>query len=288
MSSDKQELLDTYARSLPDGGGRNQLIRTAEDFLNHSDGLTRDSVEGYLNRLRKKKRAPSTINFAYRVIRRLFVVNGLEWPFRRGEAPSVSQLDEDKPALDPEVVRRMIGAARAGELLPDQACFLALSTIYGLRREEMAALGPADVQLSDRVLAVRTVKKGRERYHLIPQEILPYLEAHNWRQAYGVSTLSEMFWQIVNRCGMQELHPYRLGWHSPRRTLTTLLHEAGLDPFSVHAFMRWKGGVTGALAIDSRYHATTFVGLGTRRSTTPESTADQAIFDAHPFLPDWR
>ncbi len=49
------------------------------------------------------------------------------------------------------------------------------STAYG--RVEMTTLGPGDRALDRRLLYVKTATHWRERWHLIPKAIIPYLKA---------------------------------------------------------------------------------------------------------------
>lgn len=285
---DKAELLEKYSSNLAGSRDRNHYLGYARDFLDHADGLNKESVVKYAERLRRRKRKAGTINFAFRVVRRLFVVNGLEWPFLRGEAPPIGQRDEDKPALDPELIKIMIGAAKNGKLHSDEAAFLALSTTYGLRREEMVNLKAGDIDLGNNTLFIATLKHGRERYHLIPPEIYPYLAAHDFNQVYSLTGMAQVFWRIVNNSGLEQLKVHRLGWHSIRRTVLSVLHTAGLDPFSVHQYLRWKGGAEGDLAMDVRYHATSFIGLQGTRVVALEAEGDKEIFAKHPLLLMWR
>jgi len=284
---DKTELLERYSSNLAASKNKNHYVSYARDFLDHANGLNKESVARYMERLKSTK-SPGTRSFAFRIIRRLFVVNGIEWPFLRGEAPQIGQRDEDKPALDIEVIRIMISAAKDGKLHSDEAAFLALSTIYGLRRQEMANLKAGDVDLVNNTLFVATLKHGRERYHLIPPEIYPYLEAHDFNQIYSLTGMAQVFWRIVNNSDLKQLKQYRLGWHSIRRTVLSVLHKVGLDPFSVHAFLRWRGGSEGDLAMDMRYHASTFIGLEGTKVVALEAEGDKKIFSKHPLLEIWK
>lgn len=284
----KTELLEKYASNLAGSKNRNHYLSYAGDFLDHADGLNKESVVKYAERLRRRKRSAGTINFAFRVVRRLFVVNGIEWPFLRGEAPPIGQRDEYKPALDPELIKIMIDKAKSGKLATDEAAFLALSTTYGLRREEMLDLKPEDVDLINNMIFIATIKHGRQRYHLVPQEIKKYLEAHDFSARYSLTGMGQVFWRIVNNSGLEQLKEHRLGWHAIRRTVLSVLHTAGLDPFSVHQYLRWKGGAEGDLAMDVRYHATSFIGLQGTRVVALEAEGDKDIFAKHPLLAMWR
>jgi len=284
---DKQSLLQTYADNLSSSGGRNLYLKYARDFLESADALDRGAVERYLEGLRRRGRRPGTINFAFRVIRRLYAVNGLPWEFRRGEAPAIGERDEHRPQLSSDIIRLTIAAATDGKLESDEGCFLALSTTYGLRREEMTGLKPGDVDLSNSAIYVCTVKQGRQRYHLIPVEIKPYLERHDFSKTYSPVGMSQVFWRILNRCGLGGLKPERLGWHSIRRSLLNGLVNNGVNPFAARAFMRWKGTM-GELAMPARYYGNVVVTLDGAKPVLEEAKGDEEIFEKHPFLPMWR
>jgi len=285
---DKQELIGKYSSNLPDSKYRAHYLSYARGFLDYADSMDKETVNKYISKLRRQKRSPGTMNFAFRVVRRLFVVNGLEWPFRRGEAPQITQRDEHKPALDPELIKTMIGAAMDGKLDAEEACFLALSTTYGLRREEMVDLKAPDVDLPSRTVFVSTIKHGRQRYHLIPDEIEPYLAGHDFDREYSLVKMSQMFWRIVKGSELGALRSNRLGWHSIRRTLFTELIEAGLNPLAARDFLRWKG-TTGELAMPARYYGNVIVGLNGSKAVTTEAKEDEEIFlGKHPFVPLWR
>lgn len=286
----KKELLENYANSLPDGPNRAHYVRYASRFLDYATIIDKETVNRYVRRLKKEGKRPGTINFVFRVIRRLFVVNFGEkdWPYKQGEAPQVSQRDEYRPALDHPIIARMIEVALAGGLRTDEGAMLALSTTYGLRRVEMCELAVKDINLKDGTLFVSTVKGGRQRYHLIPEEIKPVLEAHDFEQRYSQGYMSQMFWGIINKCELDVLKTETLGWHSVRRPLLTSLIETGLDPFAAKAFLRWKGGA-GDLAMPERYYSNTVIGLQGSKVVTQEGKKDAEIFEKyHPYVGLWR
>ena len=287
LMSERAELLQKYASNLPEDRYRNHYVSYARNFLNSADALDKGSINKYLDKLKKEGKSAGTINFAFRVIRTLFNVNKLDWPFRRGEAPLIRQRDEYKPALDPELIKIMVEAARNGKLAASPSCFLSLSSIYGLRREEMCDLEPADVDLEANIIFISTIKHGRERYHLVPEEIKPYLERHDFSKRYSLNQMSQMFWVVVNGSGLQALKPKRLGWHCIRHTVKTLLDNSGLSPYAVHDFMRWKA-VERGFAMDVRYHASEFIGLEGTRVVTEEAESDKEVFEKHPLLGFWR
>jgi len=284
---DKDTMLEKYADNLSNSSNKAQYLSHARDFLKQAAGLDRDSVDRYLKALRNKGRGPGTVNFVFRVIRRLFVVNGLTWPYRRGEAPAIGQRDEYRPQLSTDVIRIMVTAAKDDKLHEDESCFLALSTIYGLRREEMVDLKPGDVGLANSSIYVSTVKFGRQRYHLMPPEIRPYLAGHDFSQVYSLVGMSQLFWRIINNSDLGGLKSQRLGWHSIRRAVLDDLIDNGVNPFAARSFLRWKG-VTGELAMPARYYGNVVIGLDGNTPVLDEAAGDEEIFQKHPFLPMWR
>ncbi len=283
----KKELLEKYATNLSRSPNKNYYLRYAGDYLEQADSLTRESIESYLKSLRDKKRKPGSVNFAFRVVRRLYAVNGIPWEYRQGEAPAIGQRDEYRPQLSHGIINAMIDAAKTGKLYPEESCFLALSTTYGLRREEMANLTAEDVKLSSDAIYIATIKFGRERYHMIPPEIKPYLEAHDFRTRYATSTLSQIYRRILIKCGCRELTKQRLGWHTIRRSVFDGLINGGVPQLAATAFLRWKTA-PGEMAMQVRYFGNIVIGLKGREPVLEEAKGDEEIFKLHPFLVFWR
>lgn len=283
---DKDKLLAKYADNLAKSENRNHYLGYARDFLENAEGLDRASVDRYIEVLQERYK-PGTVNFAFRVIRRLFAVNNLSWEYRRSEAPRISQGDEDSPRLPTDTIRVMILAAKNGRLYTDEQCFTALSTIYGLRRQEMENLQPKDIDLETNVLHIATVKSGRERYHVIPLEIQPYLKAHDFNKRYARATLSQMFKRILIKSGARKSKADTIGWHSIRKALFFGLMDAGINILAVRAFLRWKAA-TGDLAMPVRYYESIVVGLGQTKPVTEMTKRDEEVFAKHPFLGFWR
>jgi integrase len=284
---DKDELLEKYADNLSNSGNKAHYLSYARAFLNQADGLNRVAIDRYLDTLRKQGWKPGTVNFAFRVVRRLFIVNGLPWEYRRGEAPQIAERDEYRPQLSADIIWIMVEAARNGKLYPVESCFLATSTVYGLRREEMSNLGPGDVDLANSAIYVSTVKFGRQRYHLVPPEIYPYLAQHDFSQVYGLATVSQMFKKILDKSGLGALKSQRLGWHSIRRAVFDGLINSGVNQMAARAFLRWKSA-TGEMAMPARYYGNVVIGLDGSKPVLEEAKGDEEIFELHPFLEFWR
>jgi hypothetical protein len=215
---DKNVLLQRYENSLgSEGKTRSLYLKTARDFLDNVDDFSRDSINKYLRQLRKKKEySDGTINFHFRVIRTLFNRNqtvlaaeGIEWPFRRGDAPQIREEAITAPALDPDTIITMINTIKVdGE--PDEKAFLALSTTYGLRREELQELTKDQVNLKDRTLYIATKKHGRERTHVIPEDILPALDGYKFPSVSEYKLLL-IWYRMEHKIGLD--HIDQVGFH---------------------------------------------------------------------------
>ena len=290
------ELLNRYEKRLGSKGTtRAHYLRYATDFLNYADGnLDRETILGFMEHLKNNHRySEGSINFVFRVIRTLFKRNevalspeGIEWPFAHGEAPQISEDGIQAPALDPRTVRRMIEAVRR-KGKPDEMAFLALSTTYGLRRVEMIELKNKDIRPKDRTIHIATAKHGRERTHLLPEEIIPYLKGYDFNQS-----ISEFFLLTLLHCFEYRIkltHIPQVGFHSIRRTVNTLLARK-LPEITVKSFMRHKQRTSSDMTF--RYSAIKYVGEE-EESTEVVGGALQADSDVfadgvHPFIEFWR
>ena len=281
-----QEALDNYSKRLSGIGAlRAQYIRYATEFLLFADGiLDRDTVLSYVEHMRRQKLSDGTINFKFRQIRTIFSRNDIDWPFNRGEAPQIRENKIVAPALDPEVILEMIHEVKKRGT-PADRFFLALSTTYGVRRTELKNLAPADILLEDRVLHVATAKHGRDRNHMIPEQIAPYLEAYDWSPTVSDFYLLGVWYHIEYMVKMK--HTDRVGFHSVRRTLDTLLLDTLSDTI-VSSFMRWKQRTSSSMPF--RYSAQRFVGKGgeTTKVTGESLDTDRKVFAVHPFIQAWK
>lgn len=287
---DAKGYLETYSKQLASqGSNRIQLLRYASDFLDYleaSEGdISRENVQRYLDRLKKKHGySDSTMNLVFRALKRVFETNGVQWPFRRGDSPRINEDDVNAPALDPDVIIELIKAAKSRKDNRIKA-FMAISTTYGTRRTEMLELTQKDVNLKDAVLHIGTLKHGRDRMHLIPQPIIPYLEAYNFDERVSSFSLLMDWYRLENAIGMQRIEG--VGWHSVRRTLNTLLMKE-LPEATVMSFLRWKQRTSSHMPY--RYSAQRFVGKdGIQVQVVGNALdVDTAVFQVHPFLEAWQ
>ena len=289
-SMDKDKLLAAYIKNLANASDPVTYIRRARDFLAHTRGFDKASVSEYIADLPGRcNYKPGTINNIFGVIRRVYAVNGIPWEFNRGEAPPVKQRDEYRPQLAFEIIQGMVEAAKAGRLYPAQQTFLALSTTYGLRQMEMANIRSKDINLHRHSIYIATLKSGRERYHIIPPEIQPYIASYDFDNGYAASSIETFYKKALIGAGYPELAKVkRVGWHAIRRSLVTGLTDNGLDPFKLAAFLRWKS-VSRELAMPSRYYGNVVLSSKDSAPMLQEAASDEEIFAKyHPFLSYWR
>jgi len=278
-------MLAKYEAQLAASGKmRNHYLRFARDYLESAKSdYSRATVDRYLDRLRRNGYNENSARFVFSILRTLFKRNGLDWPFRRGEGPQVRENEINAPALDPDVIAEMIRAIKLdGER--QERFFLALSTTYGVRREELLELASGDVNLGGRTLHIHTRKHGRERTHMIPDEIVPALQGYDF-SIVSEFKLLELWYRIEHRIGMS--HIDQVGWHSIRRTLNTLLLDK-LPETVVMGFLRWKQRTSSIMPY--RYSAQRFVGReGTITKVVGEAKdIDTKVFAQHPFIEHWR
>lgn len=300
MTKTKDEVLETYAKRLSSTGKtRNFMLRFAHEYVDFAEGkYDRDSVLGFLEHERRLHNYnDASLRYAFGIVRTLFsrnenkVTGEFEWPFNRGEGPQISEADINAPALDPRTIRRMIATVKVSGNIP-AACFLALSTVYGLRRQEMINLTPDDIRIFDQTIDIRTIKHGRERTHIIPDQIVYHLEPYDFSKRKSENYMYGLWGEIERMIGLH--HIEHVGWHSNRRALDTLLLRI-FPETTVSSFMRWKQGTSGRMTF--RYSRTKFVGEDESvvELTGEALSVDQLIFSQnedgtwkHPFVNDWR
>lgn len=216
----------------------------------------------------------------FAVLKKLYRANHWDWPLApedRPEAPS----EMNTPAFTRGEVEQLI---KNRELYSRGECFyLAVATIFAPRRIELARIRKRDIK--DNTLYIDTAKHGEKRTHLIPDEIMPHIEAYRPRE-HAASTLSATFDRICKKGLGKKKKGY--GWHSFRRCLITLL-IANLAqnslPLTLGAeYMRWSKRTIGAAFLGS-ITAATYV-RAEARSDDPYYI-DREVLSVHPFLSLW-
>ena len=168
---------------------------------------------------------------------------------------------------------------------------LCLSTVYGLRSGEIAAVGPADLDFAGERAFARTEKGGRRVWQWLPPSIHPWLRG--WRGPQTPARIQAAFGHVWAAVSDQE-KPGRLGWHSVRRSLVVGLCIADVPEPAIGHFLRWAdGGRRDGMTKMVDWYANPSGTVGADGQVrVPEATAgqreeDPLIWPAHPFLTLW-
>jgi hypothetical protein len=241
-----------------------RLVMKFEACCGAKSEYDRDDVIRYLCCLREQGYRQSSIDVMVRPVKLLAQIQG--WAFPRLAMPKVRDGDVSRPILSYDEVCLMI--KRGKEVLSArELAYLALSTTYGVRREELSSLGRIDGKMT-----VNTVKGGPVTTHVVADEIRPYLAGY---ERTGVRHMSFVFRRMIEKLGIS-LAGDNYGWHAIRRALATELLYRDVSLINVVRFMRWSDGSLkgdfGMLAI-----------YGKRN----QEEVDRSVFKVHPFLPIW-
>jgi len=150
-----------------------------------------------------------------------------------------------------------------------EVAYLALSTTYGLRREEMC--NPNAPDINDGTITIHTVKGGPTTTHLIPPELSPFLQDF---RTYSTDYMSHIFLGMLRKTGVKVGAGY--GWHSIRRALATELLLSEVSALNILRYMRWSDA-----SLKGEF------GMLTIYAKKDQARIDQQIFRIHPFLPYW-
>ncbi len=305
------ELLKVYADSLT-GSGARPYARLAEEFLDWLGSRQPDSeaAQKYIVHLRKETYADGTLLKVWNVLARFYKVNNLPWKFKRGESPVIREQDVYAPALAAEDISAMVDCVLertpALKVIPTAAhrAFLCLSTVWGMRRVEMSTVTPDYLQVYSRLtkgiagtlntpqlmagtLFVETAKKGRQRYHVIPDFIMPHLTAWGFSQPVSVGLLSQLFTDLKAMIGLTGPSSMDLGWHGIRRSSVQAAFDAGFTDPQINSYYRWKRS-SNNMAL--RYATTRIVGRSEERKEvgSGDRDIDLAFYARHPFVQFWK
>ena len=258
-------------------------LSAANQFLTWlGDRIPPDEMDlrRYFLKRRDERAGEGTLRKIFAVLKKLYRANHWDWPLEKEDRPE-APLEVNTPAFTREEVAELI---KNRELYSrGERFYLAIATIYAPRRIELARIRGRDIK--DNTIFLDTAKRGEKRTHLIPDEIMPYIQAYRPRQ-HNVSTLSATFDRICKKGLGQNKKGY--GWHSYRRTLDTLLPMAlakADKPLTlVGYFLRWSRRSTG-----SRFLGTPMGGIYARPEILSSDPffVDREVFEVHPFLPLW-
>ena len=305
----RKEILDQFLSELSRSSEHTKQVRKfyAGQFLEFAGDKSlsewdKTLVNQFLDRLKSGGYSPGTVRFIYSVVKRVFdaakavyerertrlisEVNPADpsavaeilkamslpppaWDLGKRAAPRVEAEDVQKPATTFEEMQAMV-AARVS-LKPAEVAYLSLSSMYGLRREELLRVRPEHLDLAGRRIYVMTAKGGERRWQLLCDEVVPYLKEYNFKQEYSPFQMSYMYWQI---CAKANVRPADgSGWHSNRRYLDTQLRDLCGELYA-KIFLRWK--ISSSAEMVERYY-----------SRNPLEI-DREVLEVHPVVPLWR
>lgn len=216
-------------------------------------------------------------------LKKLAAANEWPWVFTSDDRP-VAEEEPYAPAFTPEEIETLIKAR--GEYSDGERFYMALSTTWGSRREEMVRVRKRDYNEQTITLKIAKQKKRALRVeHLIPEEIYPILQDYHPKLT-NINSLSYMFYRILNKAGVERRKWY--GWHSIRRSLRTLLEwnlaENRLPLSLVADFMGWSKTTKGIV-----YGGAPMLGVYAHPEimSSDPFAIDKMVLSVHPFLHFW-
>jgi len=268
-------------------------VQTAKTFLAWLDGdvIPPANYDGAMEKVnvvfrryflwrREKKISERTLMKEFSHLQKLALANNWPWPFTDNDKP-VSEEEPYAPALLPDQIEQMI---RSYDVLTRaERFYLALSTTWGCRREDMAEISHKDYNETE--IGIMIAKRRKKIKHLVPEEIRPVLG--NFKaQRRTPTSLSIMFTRIVKKAGLKTLKHY--GWHSIRRTVDTVLQwnygQEKIPQPALADYMGWSRTArsqqaSGSSMLGHYYHPEILPG--------DVYGMERLIHKINPFLPLW-
>ncbi len=264
-------------------GTISSYLQTAKgflEFMGDGDQPSDKDFRRYFVYRRENGIGDRTLAKEFVQLKKLAKANDWPWPFTSDDRP-VAEEEPFAPAFTPEEIQTLIKAR--DEYSEGERFYLAVSTTWGLRREEMVRIRKRDY--NETSIKIKTAKRGRRVEHLIPDEISSILQNYHPKLT-SISSLSYVFYRILSKAGVKRQRGY--GWHSVRRTLRTLL-EFGLAenrlPLSLVAdFMGWSRSQKGLV-----YGGASMLGVYSHPEilSTDPFGVDRLVLGAHPFVKLW-
>ncbi len=256
---------------------------TAARFLSWQGGEntpTDSDFRRYFMMRREGNISERTLRKEFFQLKKLALANDWSWPFTGDDAPMPDE-EANQPVLLTDQIKHLINIQK--QLSKAERFFLAVSTTWGCRREEMSRIKKRDYD--GETLTIHTAKHGRKVKHLIPDALKPIFETYRFRP-HTTKALTPMFRRITTKAGLDL--PSGYGWHSIRRMVVTmlaaLLPKNSLDPALLADYMGWSksslGPLYGGAAMVSFYRHPEVL------DTDPYG-GDRLIYGVHPFLSLW-
>jgi hypothetical protein len=258
-------------------------LNTADIFfkwLTHNPPATPEDFRDFFTWRRQKGITERTLRTDYFHIKKLAEANDWKWPFIKEDAP-VSKQKPFAPSHSIADIEKIIAAR--DKYSKSERFFLAVSTTWGCRREELSTIVKRDYNTETINLLI--AKRHIYIEHLIPDVLKPIFAAYHPDRT-STSALSETYHRICEKAGV--LHPPGWGWHSFRRMVETALSSAlvanGMPESWVGVYMGWSPENVGRT-----FRASAMAGLygHEREATTDPWEMERKIIAVHPFLQCW-
>ena len=283
MAWTQRSALAHYARVVGRTRAR-QSVAVVQRYLAWGGTNTDASLQAYCQALAHQGYASSTLDWICRTIASFYRHLGVPAPrYRYPHTPSA----ERRVAVTPEWVLRWIAAVRADPLWAADAQLVCMSTLYGLRVGELAALEPGCFDATRARVWLAAEKASVSRWCWWPPAVQPICTPWVRRSRQGCYAALH---RTVEAAGLPA--PPGLGWHSIRRALASALDAAGVPPLAISRFLRWAVGERQFGQLPRYTQPTERVGVSgpeTGDADDPGSPAyDPAVWARHPFLAAWQ
>jgi len=260
-----------------------QTARRFLEFLGDKRQPTDKDFRRYFLQRRDQGITERTLDKEFAHLKKLANANQWPWTFTSDDRPVPREEARQLP-LTPEEVETLIKAK--DKLTKGEQFYLAVSTTWGCRREELLKLRKRDYNEETITITIAKQKKKIKRVrHVMPDEIKPILLGYH-PNLKTATALSYMFARIMKKAGLGQRKGY--GWHSIREGLKTALTWSLSDarkPVSLIAdFMGWskaeKGIAYGGAPMLGHYDHPEIMAGG-------PLALDELIVSLHPFLKFW-
>ncbi len=206
------------------------ILRTYIALVPKDKILTNEGIKLFINKLQDKNYAQSTIRLYYYAVIKSLKSIGVNVSI---DPPDIEDDSINRHIYKINEINSLIQVSI--ELGGLYAKSMVLSTIYGIRRTEIANLDIKNINIEEKVIKIKAAKGGKSVQQLIPDVIVKYL--NNNIKFLSTSGMSRIFNEIANSAKVNTKHA---GWHSIRRSLVSNLLLNGVPQDVVLGFMRWK------------------------------------------------
>ncbi len=213
-------------------------------------------------------------------LKKLCVSNDIKWSFTADDTPFSDEAPHS-PAHLPDDIVKLIAAQE--QYSKAEAFYLAASTTWGLRREDMARIKKRDYD--DNKILIKTSHRSLRVTHLMPDNLRAIFQAYH-PSVEDRSALTKMYHRILAKAGVER--KTGMGFHSVRRTLRTVLEwelaKARLPLSLVAEYQGWAKTTKGMV-----YGGAPMLGVYAHHEVMSSDPfwVDRLIYPIHPWLKLW-